>query len=202
MARISSALASRQNGGEEALFIVTIDCSLGNEYDGRVGIRISAIFVIFIGSMFGCVVPLLLSCSSTSKSFTRRCFFAARFFGSGVIVATALIHLFAPAVAALYSPCLNPESPITQYAWPEGICLMAIFAMFFAELLASHYAVKAVKRVAVGQPHGLDGNKQVTRTDSGKNGHRISITYSHNFQAVLSDLSVMRRFPATCLPCR
>ncbi|KAG9249697.1 Zinc/iron permease [Emericellopsis atlantica] len=164
---MSSDLRSRQDGGGEAPFIVTIDCSLGNEYDGRFAIRISAIFVIFIGSMFGCVVPLLLFRSSTSKSFTRRCFFAARFFGSGVIVATALIHLFAPAVAALYSPCLNPESAITQYAWPEGICLMAIFAMLFAELLASHYAVKADKRAAVQQAHGPDSNKHVTRTDSG-----------------------------------
>lgn len=169
MAGISRTLTSRQVAGEEESFIVTIDCALGNEYDGRMGIRISAIFVIFIGSMFGCVIPLLLSRSSPSKPFLKRLFFATRFFGSGVIIATALIHLFAPAVAALYSPCLNPESAITQYAWPEGICLMAIFAMFLAELLANHSAVKAGKRVAVGQPHESDTNKQATTADSGDN---------------------------------
>lgn len=170
---IGRALTSRQDAGDKESFIVTIDCSLGNEYDGRVGLRISAIFVIFIGSMFGCVVPLLLHRFPTSKSLRKRCFFAARFFGSGVIVATSLIHLFAPAVAALYSPCLDPESAITQYAWPEGICLMAIFAMFFAELLANHYAVKADKRVTVEEDQRPHENKQATTTNPGKNGDRL-----------------------------
>jgi zinc transporter 1/2/3 len=30
-------------------------CSSGNDYDGHVGVRISAIFVILIGSLFGAV---------------------------------------------------------------------------------------------------------------------------------------------------
>ena len=30
-------------------------CSTSNDYDGRLGIRISAIFVIFVGSFFGMV---------------------------------------------------------------------------------------------------------------------------------------------------
>lgn len=28
-------------------------CSSGNEFDGRIGIRVSAIFVILVGSLFG-----------------------------------------------------------------------------------------------------------------------------------------------------
>ena len=28
-------------------------CDAGNDYDGRIGVRVSAIFVILIGSMFG-----------------------------------------------------------------------------------------------------------------------------------------------------
>jgi zinc transporter 1/2/3 len=28
-------------------------CDTGNEYDGRLGVRISAIFVILVGSLFG-----------------------------------------------------------------------------------------------------------------------------------------------------
>lgn len=48
----------------------------------------------------------------------------------------SIIHLLAPASEALRSPCLDPDSRIPQYPWPEGICLMSIFAMFFVELLA------------------------------------------------------------------
>ena len=30
-----------------------VACDAGNEYDGRIGLRISAIFVILVGSLFG-----------------------------------------------------------------------------------------------------------------------------------------------------
>ena len=119
---------------------ITIDCSAGNEYDGRMGLRISAIFVILVGSMLGCLVPLVLA-RSTKLRPPKLAFFVAKYFGSGVIIATAFIHLLAPAVKALYSPCLDPDSPITQYPWPEGICLMTVFAMFLVQLLVSRYAV-------------------------------------------------------------
>ena len=81
-------------------------------------------------------------------------FFVAKYFGSGVIVATAFIHvsriycsvaqadnlqLLAPAHDALTNPCLT--GPITDYDWVEGIALMTVFVLFFVELLAMRYAV-------------------------------------------------------------
>lgn len=122
---------------EPDAFTVTIDCDAGNEYDGRMGLRISAIFVIFFGSFMGCLVPLFLS-KQTRFQVPKLVFFVIKYFGSGVIIATAFIHLLAPSIGALYSPCLNPDSVITQYPWPEGICLMTVFAMFFVELCVSH----------------------------------------------------------------
>ncbi|KEY70047.1 hypothetical protein S7711_09873 [Stachybotrys chartarum IBT 7711] len=148
----SVAHVPRQDAPEDGAFTVAIDCTAGNEYDGRIGLRISAIFVIFTGSMLGCIFPLILARFS-KKPGLKSVFFAARFFGSGVIIATALMHLLAPAIAALYSPCLNEGSAITEYAWPEAICLMSIFAMFLAELLANHYVARANEHAAnYGQP--------------------------------------------------
>ena len=137
----NGALAVREAATDSNSFTVTIDCALGNEYDGRLGLRISAIFVIFLGSMLGCLAPLLLSLSSATFA-SKKIFFAAKFFGSGVIIATAFIHLLAPAIAALYSPCLDQDSPITTYAWPEGICLMSVFIMFLLELMVNHIVTK------------------------------------------------------------
>jgi solute carrier family 39 (zinc transporter), member 1/2/3 len=57
-----------------------------------------------------------------------------QYFGSGVIVATAFIHLLSPANDALRDPCLT--GPITEYDWVSGICLMVIFVMFFLELMS------------------------------------------------------------------
>ncbi|PQE25093.1 plasma membrane low affinity zinc ion protein [Rutstroemia sp. NJR-2017a BVV2] len=58
---------------------------------------------------------------------------------SGVIIATAFIHLLAPATSNLSSPCLT--GPITEYDWAAGIALMTIFTMFFVELMASRFDV-------------------------------------------------------------
>jgi zinc transporter 1/2/3 len=167
------AIMPRQSAEESGSFTVTIDCETGNEYDGRVGLRVSAIFVIFIGSMLGCIVPLLLARFSRKPGF-KLVFFAAKFFGSGVIISTAFIHLLAPAIASLYSPCLNPDSPITEYAWPEGICLMSVFAMFLAELVVNHYAARVDERTAAfrepehGRVQESSKNNQLERPESGK----------------------------------
>lgn len=64
-------------------------------------------------------------------------FFVAKYFGSGVIVATAFIHLLAPAHEALTNECLT--GTIVAYPWVEGIVLMTIFAMFFLELMTIRY---------------------------------------------------------------
>jgi solute carrier family 39 (zinc transporter), member 1/2/3 len=84
-------------------------------------------------------------------------FFFAKYFGSGVIIATAFIHvspqkfcanlrnltnriiqLLAPAADALTNPCLT--GPITSYDWAEGICLIMVFVLFFVELMTVRYA--------------------------------------------------------------
>lgn len=80
-------------------------------------------------------------------------FFFTKYFGSGVIVATAFIHvsihnppvllkkidanprqLLTPANEALTNDCLT--GPITAYPWAQGISLMSVFTIFFVELLA------------------------------------------------------------------
>lgn len=87
-------------------------------------------------------------------------FFFAKYFGSGVIIATAFIHvslhttssklvlvcpghlhvvqLLAPAADALTNPCLT--GPITTYDWAEGICLIMVFVLFFVELMTVRFA--------------------------------------------------------------
>ncbi|KAG4431651.1 hypothetical protein IFR05_012874 [Cadophora sp. M221] len=117
---------------------VEVSCDNGNEYDGRLGLRISSIFVIGFGSMLGALLPIALA-RTKRMHVPPVAFFIAKYFGSGVIVATAFIHLMAPATEALQSPCLT--GPITDYSWAEGIALMTVFTMFFIELMASRFDV-------------------------------------------------------------
>ncbi|KAL8801934.1 MAG: hypothetical protein Q9200_006762 [Gallowayella weberi] len=115
----------------------SVACDTGNEFDGRTGVRISAIFVILIGSLFGACFPVYAA-RHQGVGVPGWAFFIAQYFGSGVIIATAFIHLLAPANEALTNPCLT--GPITEYSWVEGIALMAVFVLFFTEIMAMRFA--------------------------------------------------------------
>ncbi|CCU81701.1 Zinc-regulated transporter 1 [Blumeria hordei DH14] len=136
----------------------TTECNQGNGYDhSNFGIRVSSIFVIFAGSLIGVLLPFA-AVRSKRLRVPDWVLTIMKYFGSGVIIATAFIHvsrhgfyhpshiltrlannqqLLAPATEALNSPCLS--GPITEYSWAEGIALMSIFFMFFIELMATRF---------------------------------------------------------------
>jgi zinc transporter 1/2/3 len=135
----------------------SISCETGNDFNGALPLRISSIFVILLGSLAGILFPLLarpaptstssLSTSSPKRLFSKTRFkihipqpllFASKHFGSGILLATAFIHLLAPASEALRNPCLT--GVITEYPWVEGIVLMTVVGTFFVEILVDVFA--------------------------------------------------------------
>ncbi|KAF2738465.1 membrane zinc transporter [Polyplosphaeria fusca] len=112
------------------------NCIGSNEYDGHMGLRISSIFVILVGSVLGAVFPIFAK-RNPGLGVPDWAFFVAKYFGSGVIIATAFIHLLAPATEALGNECLT--GAITVYPWPFGIALMTIMLMFLLELMVMRY---------------------------------------------------------------
>ncbi|CCD26993.1 uncharacterized protein NDAI_0J01010 [Naumovozyma dairenensis CBS 421] len=130
---------------------MTDTCLNTNDFNGRTNIRILSIFMILLSSAIGTFFPLL----STRYSYIRLppwCFFLAKFFGSGVIVATAFIHLLEPASDALGDPCLG--GTFADYPWAFGICLMSLFFLFFTEIVSHFYVNKAFETVS----HSASGN--------------------------------------------
>ncbi|KAF3939354.1 hypothetical protein ABW19_dt0206335 [Dactylella cylindrospora] len=115
----------------------TIVCDENTNSHELLGLRISAIFVILVGSLLGAVFPIIANHYPGIRG-QKRIFFIVKYFGSGVIVATAFIHLLAPANESLTSPCLNET--VTSYPWAQGIALMAVFSLFLVELLATSFA--------------------------------------------------------------
>lgn len=109
------------------------ECHAGNDYNGMMGLRISSIFVILVGSAFGSFFPLMCSRYSFLK-MPPYLFFFCKYFGSGVIVATAFIHLLAPASDALSDHCLGEVWEAYPYAY--AICMITLFALFFCEIMA------------------------------------------------------------------
>ena len=137
---------------EETTLTPTLKPSCDSSQEtGRLGVRISSIFVIWLGSLAGALFPIVAR-HYRGSGVLGWVFFIAKYFGSGVIVATAFIHLLAPANQALTNPCLT--GPITAYPWVEGIALMTVFALFFVELMALRWATladEASPRVAVDE---------------------------------------------------
>ncbi|CCG25622.1 hypothetical protein CORT_0C02470 [Candida orthopsilosis Co 90-125] len=121
-------------------------CLEGNFYNGKhFAARVSAVPVLFVLSVVGSFSPLL---AAYSKKFMvpEWIFNGIRYFGSGVIIATGFIHLMAEAAAALSNTCLGP--PFTDYPFAEGIALIAVFFIFFFDIVA-HYKLsnKAKARI-------------------------------------------------------
>jgi zinc transporter 1/2/3 len=130
-------------GSDNATIVVPLTgtsghCNESNDFNGNIGVRISSIFVILVGSLMGAVFPIWTRRRGISSRLIAKFFFAAKYFGSGVIIATAFIHLLAPAADSLTNECLT--GPITEYDWAEGIALMTIFVLFFIELMTMRYA--------------------------------------------------------------
>ncbi|KAK9370910.1 Zinc/iron permease [Lipomyces kononenkoae] len=111
-------------------------CATGNDYNGQLGVRISAIFVILFTSTLGALFPVLSRQSRINVS--EIFYFIAKFFGSGVIIATAFIHLLSPATQALGDPCLGGIWAV--YPWAIAIAMVSIFILFFIEVLTYRYA--------------------------------------------------------------
>lgn len=66
-------------------------------------------------------------------------FIFAKFFGSGVIIATAFIHLLASSFAELGDPCLSTFWDV-EYPWSAAFSMIAVFSVFLIELFAMRFA--------------------------------------------------------------
>ncbi|OBA22498.1 ZIP zinc/iron transport family [Metschnikowia bicuspidata var. bicuspidata NRRL YB-4993] len=110
--------------------------SSNGEHAELMGLRISSVFVVLVGSGFGVFFPILAS----RYSFVRMpswVFFFCKYFGSGVIISTAFIHLLFEANENLTSECLS--NAWQNYPYAFGIMLGTLFALFLAEIMSFRF---------------------------------------------------------------
>ncbi|KAJ5369464.1 hypothetical protein N7509_014076 [Penicillium cosmopolitanum] len=110
-----------------------------NDYNGHLGARISSIFVILFVSSAFTVFPVM------SKRFpgwkiSHGVYIFARYFGTGVIVATAFIHLLDPAYKRIGpKTCVGQSGYWAEYSWCAAIVLASIMVIFLLDLAAEVY---------------------------------------------------------------
>ncbi|GAA5988743.1 hypothetical protein JCM10908_006152 [Rhodotorula pacifica] len=146
---------------------------------GRIGLRVGAIFIILVTSVFGTMLPIL----SKRVPFLRRAvpgtlFDFVKFFGSGVILAcnrqanaetpsrarsplltigahTGFIHLLQPSTEALGG--IQSEGGCLDDAWGDypyafALCLLSLFLTFVTQMVAFRLGTEALAKLGNQAP--------------------------------------------------
>jgi len=137
-----------------------LNCGEGGGADTFFGLRVASVFIILVGSMFGALFPVLARRTKyLSGAIPKGVFDFAKYFGSGVIIATAFIHLLSPALDELSSPCLNPAW--LEYPYALAIALLSIFLIFIVEIIAFRWGTATLAKLGIGHDahgHGIGGH--------------------------------------------
>ncbi|KAI4647447.1 uncharacterized protein J4E79_010305 [Alternaria viburni] len=135
-----------------------------NEYNGMLGARISSIFVIGFVSTLVTYFPVIAR-KKPSWKIPLGLYTFARFFGSGVIVATAFIHLLDPAYEAIGpGSCVGESGAWAEYPWCAAIVLTSIMAVFCVDLGAEVYVER---HFGVKKEESEVSNNAFLRSDNG-----------------------------------
>jgi zinc transporter 1/2/3 len=111
----------------------------GNDYDGRLGARISAVFVILVTSVVTTTFPVAAK-RIPRLHILNYVYLFARYFGSGVIIATAFIHLLDPAYDEIGpASCVGLTGGWAEYSWPPAIALTSAMLIFLLDFGAEYY---------------------------------------------------------------
>ncbi|KAF7325944.1 hypothetical protein MKEN_00445300 [Mycena kentingensis (nom. inval.)] len=119
-------------------------------------LRIAALFIILVGSTLAALTPVFLARSvrasqaspARQRQWVQTLLDFTKYFGSGVILGTAFIHLLAPGVEAL-----GPGNPALSEAWQRfpyalGLCLTSIVSIFVIEVAAMRVGARALSTAA------------------------------------------------------
>ncbi|KZZ95866.1 zinc transporter protein [Moelleriella libera RCEF 2490] len=110
-----------------------------NKYDNRLGLHISSIFVILVVSTAVTFFPVLAARSRRLR-IPLSVYLVARYFGAGVIIATAFIHLLDPAYNAIGpKSCVGLTGGWAGYSWPPAIAMSSAMLIFLLDFLADYY---------------------------------------------------------------
>ncbi|KAJ0382634.1 hypothetical protein COL922a_012144 [Colletotrichum nupharicola] len=109
---------------------------LGDEDKYNTPLHVGALFIILGVSFLACAFPLIAS-RIPGVRIPRPFFFAVRHFGTGVLLATAFVHLLPTAFTLLGNPCLSSFWVEDYPAMPGAIALAGIFLVTLIEMAFS-----------------------------------------------------------------
>lgn len=116
-----------------------VACHSGRAYDPseyHLGLHVASLFVVLAVSSLACAFPLLVLRFPRLR-IPSSVLFTVRHFGTGVLLATAFVHLLPTAFISLGDPCLSGFWTDDYPAMPGAIALAAIFLIAGIEMTFS-----------------------------------------------------------------
>ena len=188
----------------------------GNDFDGRMPARLSAIFVLLVTSTLTTVFPIV-AIRIRRLRIPRYIYLFARYFGAGVIIATAFIHLLDPAYEEIGpASCVGLTGGWASYSWPAGIAMTSTMLIFLLDFGAEWYVEQKY-----GFPHGhmegavtgsadtndgassehpeestVDNGNESSARGTQNSAHRQSLSHQFLHSADQGDHPQLRRAPA------
>ncbi|KAH0583311.1 hypothetical protein H2248_011179 [Termitomyces sp. 'cryptogamus'] len=169
------------------------DCVLGEVPENHLlGLRIGSVFIILATSTAGALFPVLARRTSW-LNVPKAIYDLAKYFGSGVIIATAFIHLLGAGLEELGSDCLSDTWQIYPYAL--ALCMLSIFVIFIVELVAFRWGMSKLEKLGIAyDPHGHDtgsnaahGPEPVSVPDPEKGNGNTDVVSQGSNQNVIVD---------------
>lgn len=108
----------------------------GTSSDYNMPLHVGALFIILSVSSLACALPMLASKFPVLR-IPKPFFFGVRHFGTGVLLATAFVHLLPTAFISLGNPCLSNFWTTDYPAMPGAIALAGIFFVSIIEMIFS-----------------------------------------------------------------
>ncbi|RSL77331.1 hypothetical protein CEP51_009162 [Fusarium floridanum] len=99
----------------------------------NLGLHVAGLFLVLSVSCLGAGFPVAAKKLPWLK-IPPSVFFACKHFGTGVLVATAFVHLLPTAFGSLTNPCLPPLFTEVYPALPGVIMMASMFLLFIVEL--------------------------------------------------------------------
>ncbi|GIK06119.1 hypothetical protein Aspvir_001762 [Aspergillus viridinutans] len=134
----STVSVSDTAGNSQAKLIKRSTCAQGGVKNGEynTSLHIGALFIILSVSTLACVFPVLATWFPRLR-IPPPVLFTFSHFGTGVLIATAFVHLLPTAFTSLNNPCLSDFWTTDYPAMPGAIALAGIFLVTVVEMVFS-----------------------------------------------------------------
>lgn len=166
--------------------------SEGNEYNGQLGARVSAIFVIMIVSSAATFFPVLAQRAPRLR-IPIYVYLFAKYFGAGVIIATAFIHLLDPAYGEIGpNTCVGMTGHWADYSWCPAIVLASLMGVFLMDFGAERW-VELKYGVCRADPEPMmSTGGEVRRVDSRVSARHADDKQVKEIESQTSELAIER----------